>query len=405
RLVLDPRARQAPRLRGRHPPRSAPARGRGREAARRRAESPLERREVHGRGAHPPHRRRPRRRPRRHPGERHGARDRAGAPRGRVRHVPPAPSGGRTAQGRGPGARAGPPLRAPDGRRHHPRERRRAGRHLHRHASGGGGRSGRAGWPHCLRRAASLCRWRHACVAACAKRHATAHTSRLFRAEIQALPPRRGAARNMHVTGPHVYGGGRRGEEMRMRTWFGGTLLALIALGAAPRAYGFCGCDKPPPPLANVRPFVGYPDQTITLFDDRLVPGSQYTVQFTSRDGVSDWSRGKAVTKRDFADGQLRSQLPVAVPAVSLGPSRISVYDRNTLVYALGDDQFTVTSAPIVLHDFEETITRDDYQTGVGADGTVYLAFDLTAMTEATSYSGVAVGYPFRFEGRNVAIL
>jgi len=192
--------------------------------------------------------------------------------------------------------------------------------------------------------------------------------------------------------------------RMRRRTSFGSTLLALIALGAAPRAYGFCGCDKPPPPLANVRPFVGYPDQTITLFDDRLVPGSQYTVQFTSRDGVSDWSRGKAVTKRDFADGQLRSQLPVAVPAVSLGPSRISVYDRNTLVYALGDDQFTVTSAPIVLHDFEETITRDDYQTGVGADGTVYLAFDLTAMTEATSYSGVAVGYPFRFEGRNVAI-
>src|SRR5207247_8020723 len=67
-----------------------------------------------------------------------------------------------------------------------------------------------------------------------------------------------------------MYGGGRRGEEMRISTWFGGTLLALIALGAAPRAYGFCGCDKPPPPLANVRPFVGYPDQTITLFDARL---------------------------------------------------------------------------------------------------------------------------------------
>ena len=192
--------------------------------------------------------------------------------------------------------------------------------------------------------------------------------------------------------------------RMRKRTGLGRTLLALLALGAAPRAYGFCGCDKPPPPLAKVRPFVGYPDQTITLFDDRLVPGSRYTVQFTSRDGVSDWSRGKAVTKRDFADGELRSQLRVAVPAVSLGPSRISVYGGDSLVYALDDDQFTVTSEPIVLHDFAETITRDDYQTGVGADGTVYLAFDLTAMTEATTYSGVAIGYPFRFEGRNVAI-
>src|SRR5439155_210897 len=87
-----------------------------------------------------------------------------------------------------------------------------------------------------------------------------------------------------------------------------------------------------------------------------------------------------------------------------LGPSRISVYRRHSRVYALDDDQFTVTSEPIVLHDFEETITRDDYQTGVGADGTVYLAFDLKAMTEATTYSGMALGYPFRFEGRNVAI-
>src|SRR5437870_11497276 len=137
-----------------------------------------------------------------------------------------------------------------------------------------------------------------------------------------------------------MHRGGRTVEEMRMRRRpsFGSTLLALVALGAAPRAYGFCGCDKPPPPLANVRPFVGYPDQTITLFGDRLVPGSQYTVQFTSRDGVSDWSRGKAVTKRDFADGELRSQLRVAVAAVSLGPSRISVYGGGPLVHALGGE-------------------------------------------------------------------
>src|SRR2546429_7467179 len=154
----------------------------------------------------------------------------------------------------------------------------------------------------------------------------------------------------MHVPGPMQDGGGRR-EEMRMRkrTGLGRTLLALLALGAAPRAYGFCGCDKPPPPLAHVRPFVGNPDQTITLFDDRLVPGSRYTVQFTSRDGVSDWSRGKAVTKRDFADGEFRSQLRVAVPAVSLGPSRISVYGGHSLAPAPYDAQFTRTPHPIAL--------------------------------------------------------
>jgi len=181
-------------------------------------------------------------------------------------------------------------------------------------------------------------------------------------------------------------------------------VFALLAIGAVPRAHGFCGCDKPPPPRADVRPFVGYPDQTITLFDERLVPGNRYTVQFTSRDGTSDWSRGKAVMKRDFADGQPRSQLPVSVPTVSLGPAEISVYDGDTLLYTLGDDQFTVIAPPIALHDFAETITRDNYQTGAGADGTVYFAVDLSAMADATTYSAVAVGYPLGFEGRNVAI-
>jgi hypothetical protein len=180
--------------------------------------------------------------------------------------------------------------------------------------------------------------------------------------------------------------------------------VALLVTGAAPQAHSFCGCDKPPPPRAVVRPFMGYAEQTITLFDERLVAGNHYTVQFTSRDGASDWSRGKVASKKDFADGALRNQLRVTVPNVALGPAQISVYDGDTLVYTLDDSQFTVIAEPIPLHDFEETITRDEYQTGVGADGTVYLAFDLSEMSNATSYSGVAIGYPFRFEGRNVAI-
>ena len=57
--------------------------------------------------------------------------------------------------------------------------------------------------------------------------------------------------------------------------------VALLVIGAAPQAHSFCGCDKPPPPRASVRPFMGYTEQTITLFDERIVPGSRYTVQFT----------------------------------------------------------------------------------------------------------------------------
>jgi hypothetical protein len=185
----------------------------------------------------------------------------------------------------------------------------------------------------------------------------------------------------------------------------GRTVLAFVlAVGGAQSAQAFCGCDKPPPPRANIRPFVSYADQMVTLFDDRLVPGSRYTVQFTSLDGSDDWSRGRAALKRDFADGEYRRQMRVSVPSLPLGPAAINVYDGGQLLYSLGADEFTVMAAPIALHDFSETLTRDGYQTGVSMDGTVFFAFDLSGMSDATTYSGVAVGYPLRFDGSNIAI-
>ncbi len=189
-----------------------------------------------------------------------------------------------------------------------------------------------------------------------------------------------------------------------MRFFAAGVVSAALGLALAPVVDASCGCDKPPPPRANVRPFVGAPDENVNLFDDRLVPGARYTVMFQSRDGVQDWSRGKAIVKRDFADGASRVQLRVEVGNVSMGPATISVYDdSDALVYSLSDDQFTVIAPEIVLHDFNETVTRDGYQTGIGADGTIYVAVDTTNVTDATTYSGAAVGFPLRFDSRNVA--
>ncbi len=190
------------------------------------------------------------------------------------------------------------------------------------------------------------------------------------------------------------------------RSWATTTIGAVLVLVAGIRsASGFCGCDKPPPPRANVRPFAASHDDVITLFDDRLTQNGQYTVIFTARDGSSDWSRAHAVGKKDFADGEVRRQLRVAVPDVAFGPSTISVYDPDGhLVYSLSDDQFTVIAPAIALHDFSEGIVRDGYQTGVGADGTVYFAFDLTEMSDATTYTGSASGVGFRFRPESVGI-
>jgi hypothetical protein len=193
--------------------------------------------------------------------------------------------------------------------------------------------------------------------------------------------------------------------KARITRWLmAGVLAAAATTALIPNASASCGCDKPPPPRAAVRPFVGHADQTITLFDGRLVQNARYTVLFESRDGKQDWSRGRASLKRDFADAQYRTQLRVEVGNVSMGPVAISVYDdADTLVYALDDDQFTVIAPPIVLHDFREGFTQDGYQTGIGADGTIYVAVDTTNVTDATTYTGSAVGFPLRFDGRNVA--
>jgi hypothetical protein len=183
------------------------------------------------------------------------------------------------------------------------------------------------------------------------------------------------------------------------------TAAILLVLGA-PHAFAMCGCDKPPPPRANVRPFVAHAEQMITLFDDRLTDRGQYTVVFTAADGSTDWSRAHVVMKRDFAaDHAVRAQLRVAVPNVNLGPSTISVFDPDDhYLYSLRDDEFTVIAQPIAIHDFAETITRSGYQTGVSTDGNLYVAFDATEMSDATTYTGTAKGVGLRFRSDNVLV-
>ena len=183
--------------------------------------------------------------------------------------------------------------------------------------------------------------------------------------------------------------------------------LAATALSVPVPAQAGCGCAKPPPPRAVVRPFVGYVDQKIVLFNDAFVEGTRYAVRFTSSvDGSVDWSRGRAASRRDFADGVARRQIRVAVPSVSLGPCAITVFSNDGAVqmFSLADDQFTVTSQPIALHDFNETVVRNGYQAGVGRDGTVYISVDVSEVSGGTTFTGTANGYALTFGAGNVVM-
>jgi hypothetical protein len=182
--------------------------------------------------------------------------------------------------------------------------------------------------------------------------------------------------------------------------------LATAALSMPAPAQAGCGCAKPPPPRAVVRPFVGHVDQKVVLFSDSFVDGTRYSVRFTSwTDGSVDWSKGRAVMRRDFADGVVRAQLRVAVPAVSLGPCDIRVFTPDgSHILDVDDNDFTVTAPPIALHDFNETVVRDGYQAGVGRDGTVYISVDVSEVSGGVTFTGAASGYPLTFSSANVAM-
>src|SRR5581483_8370162 len=120
----------------------------------------------------------------------------------------------------------------------------------------------------------------------------------------------RATARNLHLADGMLHGSNDRGKTVMPRFTSLAVATAFVvaaAVGMPATADAGCGCAKPPPPRAAVRPFAGYVDQRITLFSDVFVPGTGYAVQFTSTiDNSTDWSKGRATLRRDFADGQFR---------------------------------------------------------------------------------------------------
>ena len=183
------------------------------------------------------------------------------------------------------------------------------------------------------------------------------------------------------------------------------SVLALLCVAVPRPVEAGCGCDKPPPPRADVRPFVASPGQRVTLFHEALEAGRRYEVEFVSGlTGARDWSQGRARHAHDVADAAIRAQLAVVVPDLTFGPVAITVWQLDTVVMAVQDDAFTLAARPIPLHDFAETVTRQGYRTGVGRDGTLYIPVDVSEVSEATTFNGRAVGYPLDFSAADVAM-
>lgn len=180
-------------------------------------------------------------------------------------------------------------------------------------------------------------------------------------------------------------------------------LVALLAFGDPVRAG--CGCDKPPPPRATVRPFVGFSGQPIAIIDERLAVGGDYEVSFEPLVGGSPRRVGGRVRlRRDLADGQPRPHLRVTVPDVSLGPCRLTVWSLDQRILDVPFADFTVTARPLALGAGNAGSRRLAYRAGVGLDGTIYIPVDLRRVSGATQFWGQGFGLPLGFEAANVAM-
>ena len=186
---------------------------------------------------------------------------------------------------------------------------------------------------------------------------------------------------------------------MRTRT-IGLLVIALgIALLRVSAADAGCGCSKPPPPIAPIRPSVAYPGAPVTLFSPALVEGSSYTVTFTSGTATASATvGGDAVLLRDLADGVLRLQLVVELPSLPPGPTSVSVRTlQDVEVLALDDFQLTVAPPPLPIPHGRGAWHFPDARAAVGRNGVVYVALDLSSLTDALIFRAQAIGYPLRF--------
>ena len=181
-------------------------------------------------------------------------------------------------------------------------------------------------------------------------------------------------------------------------------LAALLTCAAVfatpPPVQAGCGCTKPAPAPAAMRPNVTYGGHKVTLFHSSLVNGGSYTVKFTAMNGTSASVTGTAVNKRDLADAVYKNQLTVNAPTtLPLGPVGITVTQagQTTPFLSIPDTSFTLAPQPIVVPNQVGTYSYQNYQAAVGRDGRTYISLDITGISMARTFKAQAKGWPLRF--------
>lgn len=183
----------------------------------------------------------------------------------------------------------------------------------------------------------------------------------------------------------------------RVLTMIVTALVATSTLRSVPADAG-CGCNKPPPPSAAVRPAFASPGDTVTLFPPDNRPG-RYEVEF----GGAKKVQAGAVYKRDLADGQYKWQVVVAAPQLPPGPTQIEMSGPGKGLKVRSSD-FTMMQRALALQEGDGETVALCYSAAVTADHTVLIPLDISAIDDHMIFNGLGEKYPLLFGAADVAI-
>ncbi len=192
-----------------------------------------------------------------------------------------------------------------------------------------------------------------------------------------------------------------------IRTMLTGLLAILASAVMLPRiADAGCGCNKPPPLPATVIPSVAYPGMQITLYDQSLASGQKWTVTFDNG-SQSVPVKGKIVYRRDVTDSTGRTrdyQLTVKVPNIASGPATITAVSGSNTI-SVPNTAFVVMGKPQIVHQQNSELEDVTYSTGVGLDGTLYIAIGgLDKVCDPIDFTSSFSNIPLSFGDGDVLI-
>ena len=169
-------------------------------------------------------------------------------------------------------------------------------------------------------------------------------------------------------------------------------LIALAALVAAPPAWAGCGCDHPPPAWGLVMPPFGSPGRTLTVWADgfALEIGQEYKVDFGS---------GDVMVEAVHTD-RLEAELPATVPP---GPVEIKVIGPDVDVL-YPETLFTAIPPALRIQERTGLFAAREYEAAIGADGTLYLALDVSQVHDPMQFTFALHDLALHFEHDDVVI-